>query len=44
MMIYSQMSGDKKKLIEISKDSDLYFFNEEKYIQNNPDAYDEERI
>jgi hypothetical protein len=40
----SQMSEDSGKGTKVLEDSDLYFFSEEKYISEKPEAFDEQRL
>lgn len=43
-IIHSQMLEDMSQGREIDPSSDLYSFSEEKYIRQNPEAFDEQRI
>jgi hypothetical protein len=43
-VLHSQLDPKINKIKEIPKNSDLFFFSEEKYIEENPSAYDEERL
>jgi hypothetical protein len=43
-IIHSQMLEDQSAGKEIEEDSDLFFFSEEKYIQEKPESFDEQRI
>jgi hypothetical protein len=43
-IIHSQMLEDISQGREIDPSSDLYSFSEEKYIRQNPEAFDEQRI
>jgi hypothetical protein len=38
------MLKDKESGKTIKKESELYFFSEEKYIEEKPEEFDEERI
>ncbi len=40
-ILHSQMLEDKSTNKDIPKGSDLYFFSEEKYIEEKPDEFDE---
>lgn len=42
-ILNSQMLEDKGTGNQINKKSDLYFFSEEKYIEEKPEEYDEKR-
>ncbi|CAG9314109.1 unnamed protein product [Blepharisma stoltei] len=43
-IIHSQMIEDVNLGREIQSSSDLFYFSEEKYIRENPDAFDEARL
>eukprot|EP00355_Strombidium_rassoulzadegani_P008650 CAMPEP_0168614850 /NCGR_PEP_ID=MMETSP0449_2-20121227/4196_1 /TAXON_ID=1082188 /ORGANISM="Strombidium rassoulzadegani, Strain ras09" /LENGTH=219 /DNA_ID=CAMNT_0008655561 /DNA_START=80 /DNA_END=739 /DNA_ORIENTATION=+ len=43
-ILHSQMLEDQNQGKKIEKDSELFFFSEEKYIQEKPDAFDSQRI
>ena len=40
----SQMSEDSGKGTKVLEESDLYFFSEEKYISEKPEAFDDQRL
>ena len=40
----SQMAEDSGKGTKVMEDSDLYFFSEEKYISEKPEAFDDQRL
>ena len=44
IMIYTQLTEDKTLTKKISEKSDLYFFSEEKYIDEYPQYFDKQRI
>ena len=43
-ILHSQMLEDQHSGKQINQESDLFFFSEEKYILEKPEAFDEERI
>jgi hypothetical protein len=43
-LLHSNLIEDLQDNKSISSKSDLYFFSEEKYIAENPEMFDEERI
>jgi hypothetical protein len=43
-LLHSNLMEDLQEGKIISTKSDLYFFSEDKYINENPNAFDEERI
>lgn len=43
-ILQSQLIEDMQLGKTISTNSDLYFFSEEKYVQENPNCFDEQRI
>ena len=43
-ILHSQMLEDQNQGKKIEQDSELFFFSEEKYILENPDAFDSQRI
>jgi hypothetical protein len=42
-ILHSQMTEDQSSGKELNPNSDLYFFSEEKYIQEKPEEFDEQR-
>jgi hypothetical protein len=43
-ILQSQLIEDMQLGKTVSSNSDLYFFSEEKYVQENPNCFDEQRI
>eukprot|EP00357_Protocruzia_adherens_P008197 CAMPEP_0115030686 /NCGR_PEP_ID=MMETSP0216-20121206/37988_1 /TAXON_ID=223996 /ORGANISM="Protocruzia adherens, Strain Boccale" /LENGTH=258 /DNA_ID=CAMNT_0002407997 /DNA_START=87 /DNA_END=863 /DNA_ORIENTATION=- len=43
-ILHSQLLEDQSMRKEIPTESDLYFFSEEKYIKEKPEAFDEQRL
>jgi len=43
-ILQSQLIEDMQLGKTVSPNSDLYFFSEEKYVQENPNFFDEQRI
>ncbi len=43
-LLHSNLMEDVQEEKSISSKSDLYYFTEEKYISENPGAFDEDRI